>query len=168
MLLVSSFSPLRVGEPGQQGCRREASFSVTVRTCSADVCLSTGWARLPLADRTLASPWRLELQGSRAQPCRAVGPKGNPTTSTRGSFQKGQGFLRILLLGEPWGTGRGGEERCCSDTEGSGAGCGEARGGRCGTRTTLGRLGGRLPGSCSVPSPLKGREYAPPPHFHSG
>lgn len=78
-------------------------FPVTIHTCSSYVCFGASRAQPCPSDRTLTSHWRPECQGRAEQPCQVVSPKGNQATGTKGSFQKGKGFFRILCGAAGWG-----------------------------------------------------------------
>lgn len=53
-----------------------------------------GLGHLPLTGHS--HPLGDPNSGRGAQPCLAASPEGNPTTRTKGSFQKGKGLLRML------------------------------------------------------------------------
>lgn len=75
---------------------RERRLSLSLFTCSSYVCPGTHWDGPSPTDRTLTSSQGPELQERGAQPCLAASPEGNPTTRTKGSFQKEKDLLRLL------------------------------------------------------------------------
>lgn len=72
-------------------------FPVTIHTRSSYVCFGANGAWLSPSDGTLPSRWGPERQELGAQSCQAVSPQGNPTTGTKGSFQKGKDSLNSAL-----------------------------------------------------------------------